>query len=325
MLFSLEKALQRINGEILLLDFGNQPAELYEPLYYIFSLGGKRLRPLLTLMACKLYDENFEKALKPALAIEVFHNFSLIHDDIMDQAPVRRGKPTVHTKWDVPTAILSGDVALVEAYKLMMQVDGSLKMKAFELFSKTAKEVCEGQQLDMLFEKREKVTVEEYMEMIRLKTAVLLGFSLQIGALVGGASEEEASKLRNFGETIGLAFQVQDDYLDAYGQASKVGKTIGGDIVANKKTYLYTKAMELADDKTAHELSSIFENQKLDANDKVKKVMAIYDQLQIEKETKSLMEELYVRAVKNLSGLSPGIMKIAKLKTFADELMGREN
>jgi len=325
MLFSSEKALQRINSELLLLEFGNRPAELYEPLYYIFSLGGKRLRPLLTLMACHLYEENFEKSLKPALAIEVFHNFSLIHDDIMDQANVRRGKPTVHTKWDIPTAILSGDVALVEAYKLIMEVDENLKTKAFSLFSKTAKEVCEGQQLDMLFEKRQQVSVAEYMEMIRLKTAVLLGFSLQIGALVGGASEEEASKLRSFGENIGLAFQVKDDFLDAYGQASKIGKTIGGDIVANKKTYLYTKAMELADDKTAKELGAIFENQKLAVDDKVKTVMAIYDQLQIEKETKILMEELYVRAVKNLSGLSPGIMKIAKLKAFADELMGREH
>lgn len=325
MLFTPEKALERINGELLLLDFGTNPAELYEPLHYIISLGGKRLRPMLALMAAHLYTDDYEKALKPALAIEVFHNFSLIHDDIMDQASVRRGKPTVHTKWDTPTAILSGDVALVEAYKLMMQVEDKLKLKAFDLFSQTAKEVCEGQQIDMLFEKRATVNVDEYMEMIRLKTAVLVGFSLQIGALAGGASDDEAQKLRSFGEDIGLAFQVKDDYLDAYGEASKVGKAIGGDILVNKKTYLYTKALEIADKKTADELVNLYNSTSIDSSEKVAKVMAIYNQLNIAKETELVIEELYNRAIKNLIGLSPGIFKTAKIKAFADNLMGREH
>lgn len=322
MLFTPEKALERINGELLLLDFGDRPAELYEPLHYILSLGGKRLRPMLALMAANLYTEDYEKALKPALAIEVFHNFSLIHDDIMDQAPVRRGQPTVHTKWDTPTAILSGDVALVEAYKLIMQVPAELKDKAFDLFSQTAKEVCEGQQIDMLFEKREQVSVSEYMEMIRLKTAVLLGFSLQIGALIGGASDEEAKKLRSFGEEIGIAFQVKDDYLDAYGTAEKVGKAIGGDIVVNKKTFLYTKALEIADEKTATELLNLYSS---NSESKVMDVMAIYDRLKIAEETELVIDALYHSAIKNLIGLSPGIFKTSKLKAFADNLMGRES
>ena len=325
MLFTQQKALERINGELLLLDFGTNPPELYEPLHYIISLGGKRLRPMLALMAAHLYTDDFEKALKPALAIEVFHNFSLIHDDIMDQASVRRGKPTVHTKWDTPTAILSGDVALVEAYKLIMQIDDKLKVKAFDLFSQMAKEVCEGQQIDMLFEKRAAVSVEEYMEMIRLKTAVLVGFSLQIGALAGGASDEEAIKLRSFGEDIGLAFQVKDDYLDSYGEGVKVGKAIGGDIVVNKKTYLFTKALEIADEKTASELVSLYNSSATDSTGKVEKVMVIYNQLNIAKETELVVEELYNKAIKNLIGLSPGIFKTAKLKAFADNLMGRES
>ena len=325
MLFTPEKALERINGELLLLDFGTNPAELYEPLHYIISLGGKRLRPILTLMAAHLYTDEFTKALKPALAIEVFHNFSLIHDDIMDQASVRRGKPTVHTKWDTPTAILSGDVALVEAYKLMMQVGDQLKTKTLELFSQTAKEVCEGQQIDMLSEKKATVNVDEYMEMIRLKTAVLIGFSLQIGALAGGASDEEAIKLRSFGEDIGLAFQVKDDYLDAYGEASKVGKAIGGDIVVNKKTYLYTKALEIADEKTTEELVNLYNSKSINPTEKIEKVMAIYNRLNIANETELAIEGLYGRAMKNLVGLSPGIFKTARLKAFADNLMGREH
>jgi geranylgeranyl diphosphate synthase, type II len=322
--FNPQAVLQRINGEILLLEFGEHPVELYEPLHYIMSLGGKRLRPMLTLLACHLYSDDFEKAMKPALAIEVFHNFSLIHDDIMDQAPVRRGQPTVHTKWDTPTAILSGDVALVEAYKLLIQVDESVRMKAFDLFSKTAKEVCEGQQLDMLFEKREQVGLTDYMEMIRLKTAVLLGFSLQIGSLIGGASEEEAEKLRLFGEGIGLAFQVKDDYLDAYGHSEKVGKTIGGDIMANKKTFLFAKAMEIADTDTAEQLQTLYTD-KTNPKTKVAKVMEIYQGLEIEKETVIKIESLYHNAMKQLVGLSPGTYKMATLKRLADSLIERNS
>ncbi len=323
--FYSERALQRINGEVLLLEFGQHPAELYEPLHYILGLGGKRLRPMLTLLACSLYDPEYEKALPPALAVEVFHNFSLIHDDIMDNAALRRGNPTVHTKWDMPTAILSGDMALVEAYKLVMQVRDDLKIKAFELFSEMAKAVCEGQQLDMLFEKREQVGLEEYMEMIRLKTAVLLGFSLQIGALVGGASEKEAEKLRLFGEQIGLAFQVKDDYLDAFGEVSKLGKQIGGDIVANKKTFLYVKVLELADAQTAAELQKLYMESHGHHDEKISKVMEIYHAWAIASETEKEIERLYAGAMEQLKGLSPGIFATSQLKKFADTLMQRQN
>lgn len=322
--FRTDLALERINGEILLLEFGEHPIELYEPLHYILGLGGKRLRPILTLLACSLYDKDYEKALKPALGIEVFHNFSLIHDDIMDQASVRRGQPTVHEKWDTSTAILSGDVALVEAYRLVLQVPEHLKWKIFELFSQMAKSVCEGQQLDMIFEKREHVALSEYMQMIRLKTAVLLGFSLQLGALIGGATDEEANKLRLFGEEIGLAFQVKDDYLDAYGDANKVGKEIGGDIVVNKKTFLYVKSYELADQKIIERLRKLY-NPTIVSKSKVKEVMAIYDTLHVGQEAEKEIEKLYQNAIKQLIGLSPGIFETAKLKRFADSLMGRVN
>jgi geranylgeranyl diphosphate synthase type II len=322
--FYFERALQRINAEILLLEFGQHPAELYEPLHYILGLGGKRLRPMLVLLACSLYDEEYEKALPPAMAVEVFHNFSLMHDDIMDQASVRRGSPTVHTKWNMPTAILSGDMALVEAYKLVLQVREDLKIKTFDLFSQMAKEVCEGQQLDMVFEGREKVLLPEYMEMIRLKTAALLGFSLQMGALVGGASDAEAKKLRLFGEDLGLAFQVKDDYLDAYGDAAKVGKQIGGDILANKKTFLYIKALELSDDRTAKELQTLYFDKSQDPTRKVQRVMSIYETLNIARETEKEIERLYGEGMKQLQGLSPGIFATAQLKKFADSLMQRE-
>lgn len=323
MSFRVDQALERINGELLLLEFGTHPLDLYEPIHYTLGLGGKRLRPLLTLLTCSLYDKDYEKALKPALGIEVFHNFSLIHDDIMDQASIRRGQPTVHERWDTPTAILSGDVALVEAYQLILQVSDDLKWQAFDLFSRMAKNVCEGQQLDMQFEKKDIVATGEYMHMIRLKTAVLLGFSLQLGALIGGASEEEANKLRLFGEEIGLAFQVKDDFLDAFGDATKVGKQIGGDIAANKKTFLFVKALELAEEHDAQALLSLYTDKNLDTSTKVHKTMELYQQLNLQEETEKEIERLYQGALKQLIGLSPGIFETAKLKRFAEQLMDR--
>ncbi len=322
MLYNAEFALQRINGELLLLEFGDNPRELYEPLRYILGLGGKRLRPMLTLLACSMFEENYFKALKPALAIEVFHNFSLIHDDIMDQATVRRGKPTIHQKWDVPTAILSGDVALVEAYKLMMEVEDNLKMKAFRLFSQVAKEVCEGQQSDMLFEKKEKVSVGEYMQMIRLKTAVLLGFSLQIGALVGGASDSDAEKLKSFGQNIGLAFQIKDDYLDSFGDGLKVGKTIGGDIRVNKKTYLFTKSLELGNHEASNRLLELYSRED-NSDQKVNEVLEIYTHLNIQEECEKEIFNLYNLSISNLTGLKTNMHKTARLRRFADELIER--
>ena len=226
-------------------DFDHEPQELYQPISYILALGGKRLRPALTLAGCDLFNGELEEALLPALGIEVFHNFSLVHDDIMDEAPVRRGKKTVHEKWNTNIAILAGDAMLVKAYQYVAKVDKAILPKVLKCFSSTALEICEGQQLDMNFEKMESVAEDDYIEMIRLKTAVLLGAALKIGALVGRATEAKAHSLYHFGINAGLAFQVQDDLLDAFGDPSKFGKKVGGDILQDKKTLLRIYAREL--------------------------------------------------------------------------------
>ncbi|MFM7643252.1 MAG: polyprenyl synthetase family protein [Sphingomonadales bacterium] len=235
----LEDAIQQEN-----LPLG--PANLYDPLRYFLQLGGKRMRPMLSLMACKLYDTDFQKALPAALCVEYFHNFSLIHDDIMDAAPLRRGQQTVHIKWNPNIAILSGDVLLVKAYGLLAKYDAQIFKALFDIFNKTAIEVCEGQQMDMDFELRQEVSEAEYVEMIRLKTSVLLGCALQMGSIVGNAGSENEALLYEFGEQLGLAFQIQDDLLDLYGESTQVGKQIGGDVLANKKTLLSIHAKKVA-------------------------------------------------------------------------------
>ncbi|MFT5642206.1 MAG: geranylgeranyl diphosphate synthase type II, partial [Cyclobacteriaceae bacterium] len=240
--------LTLVNSEIEKLKFGDEPANLYDPISYILSLGGKRLRPTLVLLGYNLFKRDFESVLRPALAVEVFHNFTLMHDDIMDEAPLRRGKPTVHEKWNSTVGILSGDTMLVKAYDLLLEVDDQYFKESVRLFNKTAVEVCEGQQIDMNFESRDDVSVSEYINMIRLKTAVLLGFSLQYGALLGGASEEERAHLYEVGVNMGLGFQLMDDLLDVYADQAKFGKQVGGDIVSNKKTFLLIEALELASD-----------------------------------------------------------------------------
>src|SRR5476651_2411466 len=237
------------------LKFPESPAELYEPISYILDLGGKRLRPSLLLMACDLFGGDVNKAIEPALAIEVFHNFTLMHDDIMDKAPLRRGKKTVHEKWNANVAILSGDAMMVEANKLMMKVDDPILRRVMDVFNETATGVCEGQQIDMSFEQRNNVLIDEYLNMIRLKTAVLLGGTLKIGAIIGGASLNDAQLLYSFGVNLGIAFQLQDDILDVYGDPEKFGKQVGGDILSNKKTYLLIKALELAKDDHLQQLN----------------------------------------------------------------------
>ena len=236
-----------IEEAITKLDIPQYPADLYEPVKYILSLGGKRMRPALLLMACDLFGGDVEAALSPALAIEVFHNFSLVHDDMMDNAPLRRGKATVHERWGQNAGILSGDVMLVLAYQLMMKVDDRLLRQVLDVFSQTAVGVCEGQQLDMDFEKLQTVGIDEYQNMIRLKTSVLLGGALKIGALIGGADMADAELLYGFGEHLGIAFQLQDDILDVYGDPDKFGKQVGGDIISNKKTYLLIKGIGISE------------------------------------------------------------------------------
>lgn len=262
-------------------NFGESPKELYEPIEYILSLGGKRIRPLLSLLAYGMYQNDPAKILKQAAAIEVFHNFTLMHDDIMDQAPLRRGQKTVHEKWNTNIAILSGDVMLVRAYDLLLETDPALLPNIIRLFNQTAAEVCEGQQFDMNFENLDQVKVQEYVHMIKLKTAVLLGCALKMGAVLGGANETESNKLYDFGVNVGIGFQLKDDLLDVYADQKKFGKQVGGDIISNKKTFLLIKAMELAEGEDLEELNHWLSLSEFNKEEKVQAVKGLYQKLGI--------------------------------------------
>jgi geranylgeranyl diphosphate synthase type II len=299
----LEAIKASLEQHIQQLDLKGNPPELYDPITYLMSLGGKRIRPLLTVLAYGLYKEDYQKILTPAVAIEVFHNFTLMHDDIMDNAPLRRGKATVHEKWNENTAILSGDVMLVKAYELLLSIEPDILKESIQLFSKTAAEVCEGQQLDMNFENRETVSEEEYLDMIRLKTAVLLGFALQLGAVLAGASRADASHLYDFGVNIGIGFQLKDDLLDVYADKEKFGKQVGGDIIANKKTYLLVKAKQLATGKEKENLQQWLDAKTFDPEEKVKAVTAIYDKLEIKEKSMQLMADYFEKGFNQLSNL----------------------
>jgi geranylgeranyl diphosphate synthase, type II len=258
-------------------DLTRKPEQLYEPISYMLSIGGKRMRPVLVLAGCELFDGKASDALNAALAIELFHNFTLLHDDIMDNAPLRRGNVTVHEKWNVNTAILSGDAMFVKAYELLGGCDPQHFRKIFPIFNRTALEVCEGQQFDMVFEEREKVSVAQYLKMIELKTAVLLGASFEIGAICGNARDEDALRLYKFGRNLGIAFQLHDDILDVYGDSEKVGKQSGGDIISNKKTYLLLKALEISNRYMLEELHGWMFAKEFDPEEKVVAVKNIYD------------------------------------------------
>lgn len=307
------------------IDYPAQPKELYQPIAYLMSLGGKRLRPALVLMATDLFGGDVEEAISPALAIELFHNFTLMHDDIMDNAPLRRGKPTVHEKWNASVAILSGDVMFVKAYKLMIQVRPEILSGVLEVFNKTAVEVCEGQQIDMNFEVRQNVSIAEYLEMIRLKTAVLLGGALKIGALIGKANAENADLLYQFGENLGIAFQLQDDILDVYGDPEKFGKQVGGDIICNKKTYLLIKALELAKDQDAKTLELWLQQTNFDTTEKVEAVKGIYNRLNIRQIAEKAMQQHATKALQALENIDVAPENKSILLGFAEMLMAREN
>ena len=314
----IEKAVKETN-------YPAEPKELYEPISYLMSLGGKRLRPALVLMATDLFNGDVNEALSPALAVELFHNFTLMHDDIMDKAPLRRGKPTVHAKWNEAVAILSGDVMFVKAYQLMIKVKPQILSQVLEIFNLTATGVCEGQQIDMNFENRDQVTIPEYIEMIRLKTAVLLGGALKIGALMGEASETDAQHLYNFGENLGIAFQLQDDILDVYGDPEKFGKQVGGDIISNKKTYLLIKALELAKGEDLIELNHLLSLKTFISDEKVIAVKAIYDRIGIRELSDKVMQAYANKALKEF-----GLIKVKEenkevLMEFAEMLVGRQH
>lgn len=300
-----------------------EPKNLYEPVDYILQLGGKRIRPVLTLMAADIFSNNYQKALPAALAVEVFHNFTLVHDDIMDDAPLRRGKPTVHEKWDLNTGILSGDAMLILAYKYFEDYEPIVFQKLAKLFSKTALEVCDGQQLDVDFETRDDVTIDAYMNMIRLKTSVLVAAALKMGAIVSETSEENANLIYDFGLNLGLAFQLQDDYLDAFGDPETFGKQIGGDIIENKKTYLYLKALELSDEETSKKLKFFYQNKFSENNTKIEEVKRIFEindiPLLISQEIRTFTD----KAFDNLDKMNITKESKDKLRSFGTWLMNR--
>jgi geranylgeranyl diphosphate synthase type II len=321
---TVKDILQHIESEIKNQQFGLQPKSLYEPIRYIMALGGKRMRPLLVTLAYSLYKNDPEKILKYAAAVEAFHNFTLMHDDIMDNAPLRRGKSTVHEKWNVNTAILSGDVMLVKVYDLFLDLDKEILPTALSLFNKCAAEVCEGQQWDMEFETKTKVTEAQYIEMIRLKTAVLLGFSLELGALLAKASEQERVALREFGTLVGIGFQLKDDLLDVYADKKKFGKQVGGDIIANKKTYLLIKAKAKARGQHKRELEFWLNAKKFNKQKKVKAVTAIYDSLGIATLTEKKVEDYFSQGFEKLNMLPDSAQK-QNLIQFTQELIRRQS
>ncbi|MGI4729427.1 MAG: polyprenyl synthetase family protein [Janthinobacterium lividum] len=302
-----------------------EPAELYQPMQYMMNLGGKRLRPALLLMGCDAFGGDIYQAINPAIAIEVFHNFTLMHDDIMDNAPLRRGKTTVHEKWNSSVGILSGDAMLVEGYKLMMQVNERVLRPVLEIFNDTAIAVCEGQQLDMNFEQQSHVNIPAYINMIRLKTAVVLGGALKIGALIAGAKKQDADLIYAFGKDLGIAFQLQDDILDVYGDPEKFGKQVGGDILSNKKTYLLIKALETAGPDQLKELNYWLKLTNFDPIKKVSAVRELFDQLKIREKSEQEMNRYAQNASQSLQDLPLPEMQKSQLFEFADMLLVREN
>ncbi len=309
--------------------FGNmviekEPSALYAPIAYVLTLGGKRIRPALCLTACTLFDQEKEKdCMNPALGLEIFHNFTLLHDDIMDGSLMRRNKPTVHVRWNNNTAILSGDAMLIMAYQFIAQTPEAVLSSVLEVFNKTAMEVCEGQQFDMDFESKLNVSESEYLEMIRLKTAVLLGASLKIGALIGGAKKSDAEYLYDFGSSIGLSFQLQDDWLDVYGDPDVFGKSIGGDIASNKKTYLLINALTQLSGNAKKELDYWISKKDFDRDEKVSAVRNLYEEANVSAKTKSIMDFYYQNAIKQLDFIDVSSDIKNELKDFAWQLMKR--
>ncbi|PCH70004.1 MAG: isoprenyl synthetase [Bacteroidetes bacterium] len=317
-----ETLSSKIENALTSIEYTENPKELYEPISYILSLGGKRIRPTLVLLGCEMFDGEVDQAIDPAIGIEMFHNFTLLHDDIMDNAPLRRSKPTVHEKWNTNIAILSGDAMFVKSVQYISKVKNDILKEVLDLFNRSALIVCEGQQYDMNFEDRNDVSIEEYIQMIQAKTATLLACSLKLGAFIGNASDADAQELYNFGINIGIAFQLKDDLLDVYGESGKFGKQVGGDIIANKKTYLLIKALELSQNSISEELNSWLKSKENEQ--KVEMITAIYDQLKIKTITENAIDEYYNKAIENLTKISVEESKKEQLKQLTDKLMVRE-
>ncbi len=306
--------------------YGKEPEELYEPIKYLMSLGGKRLRPALVLLAYELFKDDWQTILKPALAVEVFHNFTLMHDDIMDDAPLRRGQPTVHIKWNRDVAILSGDVMLVAAYELLSEVPENQLKNVLRRFNRTAAEVCEGQQLDMNFASRPSITEAEYLNMIKLKTSVLLGFALELGGILAAQPSATTQTLYQIGVNLGLGFQLKDDILDVYGDPEKFGKQVGGDIIENKKTWLMLKALELSENKpTGILLREWLAKTTYDSDEKVNQVRGIFTELGIKQLAESVMNDYFQQGFEGINDLEVPENRKNELRNFAQYLLGRES
>ncbi|MDL2245674.1 polyprenyl synthetase family protein [Parabacteroides sp. OttesenSCG-928-J18] len=324
-MFSFQQILAQIESEIHRLQLDYPPKSLYDPIEYILSLGGKRIRPALALMAYNMYQEDLTPAMQPALGIEVFHNFTLLHDDLMDEADKRRHKPTVHKLWNPNVAILSGDAMLIVAYRLMGETQEPHLKEVLDLFTQTALEICGGQQYDMEFESRMDVSEEEYLEMIRLKTAVLLACSLKTGAILGGASPEDADHLYAFGINIGLAFQLQDDLLDVYGDTETFGKNIGGDILCNKKTFLLINALKRASESQRETLMEWIGKTDYDPLEKIAIFTFIYNEMKLEQLVKAKMQDYYQAALVHLEALQVAPERLEELKSVCNQLLYRQS
>ena len=320
----LQRYFDAIEAELSKIEYAAEPDGLYAPVRYELSLGGKRVRPLLTLLACEMFAGDYRRALTAAVGLEVFHNFTLLHDDVMDKADVRRGKPTVHKVWDENTAILSGDAMEIIAFRYIARTEAPHTGAVVELFLKTALEICEGQQMDMDFEQRSDVKEEEYLEMIRLKTSVLLAASLKIGALLGGASAEDAERLYDFGMNMGVAFQLKDDLLDVYGDTAVFGKNIGGDILCNKKTYMLIKALEHADKEQAAQLKHWITVTDFDPAEKIEAVTGLYNRIGVKLLCENKMSEYNNKALESLAAVNVTAERKRELDKLIKELMYRE-
>lgn len=316
---------EKIEKYLSNISYPTQPEGLYEPISYVLSMGGKRLRPTLLLLSYSLFKDDIDTALPLAIGLETYHNHTLLHDDLMDNADVRRGKPTVHKKWDANTAVLSGDAMLIIAFRHFIEARCEGKEQILKLFANTALEICEGQQYDVNFERRTDVTESEYMEMIRLKTSVLLACAAKAGALAAGASPEDADTLYRFAEKMGLAFQVQDDWLDVYGDPKVFGKKIGGDILCGKKTYLLINALNRADAADKQRLLALLADSEMPAGEKIAAVTHIYDALGISQLTLQTIDNLYKEALAALDALSLPAERVAPLRQYAGSLLGRKS
>jgi len=323
-MYTLIEARNLIEKHIQTFSIPEMPAELYEPVRYVLSLGGKRIRPALVLLSCDMFSGGLSSALIPALAIEVFHNFTLLHDDIMVRSDIRRGNPTVHIKYNENVAILSGDVMSILACRLMNQSPGVVLHTVQDIFTRTAMQVCEGQQYDMNYEEHLTVSEEDYLQMIELKTAVLIAASLKIGAILGGAAEKDAEDLYEFGRNLGIAFQLQDDLLDTYGDPDVIGKKRGTDIIDNKKTFLMISALEKASSSQKEELCDWLTKKEFDSEEKINAVIDIYDSLDIRKLTDDRIKDFYTTALASLEHLNRPEEKKTELFNFASYLMSRQ-